>query len=222
MSRIVLLCLMGACMPAKSSMATLGPMSGADPTVGLIVADLQKRLPSSLAGDTIDRSRLAITKDTSEVMRAVVYSWGVYTPPRTADVLMVSVVVSVGQHHELVRSVADWARVAALNSWVPTAESDAITGCEELIRTTSPFRTPRWPARAYRDSASTPWRSISRPEKVLSLVQRPRVMNEANAWTVELWIIEFARVGLHRCRFEPSGITHTVLQAERNIGFPGT
>jgi hypothetical protein len=221
MSRILLLCLITACTPWPHGVATNDLKPSNDPAVEMIIADLQRRLPSTLAGDTISRSRLTILKDTSEVIKNVVYTWGVYIPPRTADVIMVSVVASVANQHETLRTTADWGRIAALGSWAPATELDVIAGCEELIRMISPFRTPRWPARVYRDSASTPWSSLTRPEKVASLVQAPSASNDGNDWIANVWVLEYGRVGQHRCQFTDNSTTHTVIQAERNIGFPG-
>lgn len=222
MVRILLLCVAIACTPPGSgpSPAPAPAQPSPDPAVELIVSDLQGRQPGALAGARIDRSRLMISRDTSQVLAGVAYTWGVYAPPRTADAVMVSVVASRGDRHELLSTPADWARVAGFDSWVPRSAADAIAGCEELVRVTSVFRTPSWPARVYRDSSSTPWGSLTAPARVASLVRPPTAVRENDGWITDVWMIEYGRVGEHRCQFTRDAVvTHTILQSVRNIGF---
>jgi hypothetical protein len=143
-----------------------------------------------------------VVPDTSATLPGVVYYWGYFRPPHTADIVLSSVVYSAGG--EVVRLVSphDWSRMMNAIHWTPSSDSLAIVACGEMVRTAGP-RADQFNVAIYRDTVafSGHWPLLVRAGDISARAQPPTASEDAEGYHVVLWAVEPWRTTKYECVF---------------------
>ncbi len=145
---------------------------------------------------------LRVMTRSSEVVPGLVYYWGLFTPPGTADVSpFTALAATAAGQVKLLSHLSDW--VAMVNSlrWVPLTSRQAVAACSELVQTVGPRADPINIA-IYTDSLRLrhfpPF--ISGLDSLATIAKPPTVDSAFAGWDVRLWAVEEGRAARYGCR----------------------
>ena len=185
-------------------------------------AALQKQAPAlARAIANLDPRALRVWTDTSVAIPGVLYHWAAYAPPRSGDLIVTAVVATYRGGTVEISTQANWQRLAILADWRPHNGAEAIAGCSELVRLTSPFRSYVWPAVTYLDSTSL---ATAAPEAVDVLRRRLEPPQSShlpqNRWRVVSWILESGQTAKYTCEMGPRAGSYVISEVISHAGLP--
>ena len=155
---------------------------------------------------------MKVVTESSRAVPGLVYHWGTYSPPNTADAGVWGVAAELNGKARILQAPADWAALVSLGSWLPGNESQVVEACAEVVRTVGPRRENYPRPVLFRDSSSLanvltdelPLLPESRPS-IWSRAEKPRGERQDGGWTSLLWAVEMGQTTKYRCEFDKSG-----------------
>ena len=147
-----------------------------------------------------DSSLVAITLDTSRAVSDLLYFEGDYFPPGTADIRLSARAAARDGRAALVKTVADWVRVAG--NWSPQSAAEVTRACEEVAVLTSPPQLYSRPF-VYQDTMTV--RQLEkrfvmfRDTADLQLLSGPRTARRDTDWVASLWVIQARESVRYEC-----------------------
>lgn len=168
----------------------------------------------------IDVASLRVQREESQAMPGAVYYWTAYSPRRTGDVLITAVAASVGDSAIVLRNSTDWQHLARTWKWTPV-HSLVLRGCEELVRTTSRFRSFVWPPVLFREPTQLLDQSIIGSAMLQTRLVPPRISRTDPGWSVRAWFLESGRTTLYECSFGGAEqARYREVEVLPRVGFP--
>ena len=193
--------------------------------VRVALRDALQRQAPALAGEIarIDPGSLRIVTERSHLFPGVTYHWTSYAPRRSADLLVTAVVAASAEALIPIREQADWSMLLTHSSASISEAQQAVIGCQELIKTTSPYRNVVWPARIYADSTDLHDRQLRGAVPIRDRLHKPEItaLPERSAWSVRAWFFESGRAAHFECTLGSSDTAeYQLLEEVPNAGLP--
>ncbi|MEP7088069.1 MAG: hypothetical protein ABI884_12260 [Gemmatimonadota bacterium] len=143
-----------------------------------------------------------LNRERSRAVPGMTYTWGVYRPPKTGDILFTTLAGDAKERITTLVTPSDWWRLASVLSWQPASDDDAIAGCGELISYVGPRRSASIRPLAYLGTQSL--KRVEKPlrESLKKSELRPPVVARVDGgvrYRVELWAIESGRLAKYHC-----------------------